>query len=187
MSGELNHRQLFHSGRRPSAGTAATLEAFCSMWEAVATEEGAEAEAEAAARGRGKGGPDHRSDSCAPCVATTDAEATDQCVGLQRCWGCPSSKKSLPKPRKASELVQPRAKRTQRKHGRTSPRAPPSLVLPPPSAGALRSSHRRLGCSSYTDARATRPARGQPQSPSHASSRHARLLVSGRTRVPVGR
>lgn len=72
---------------------------------------------------------------------------------------------------------------------RTSPRAPPSLVVPPsPSASTLRSSHCRPGCSGHTDARATRPARGQPpRSSSHASSRHARLLVSGGARVPVGR
>lgn len=70
---------------------------------------------------------------------------------------------------------------------RTSSRAPLSLVSQSPSIGALRSSHRRPGCSCHTDARATRPAQGQPlQSPSHANTRHARLLVSGHTRVPVG-
>lgn len=37
-------------------------------------------------------------------------------VGLQRRWGCPATKNE-PKPRKAAELVRPRAERTKRRHG----------------------------------------------------------------------
>lgn len=69
----------------------------------------------------------------------------------------------------------------------TSLGAPHSLVPPSPSASVSPSSRRRQGCRGHTDARATRPARGQPpQSPSHTSSGRARLLVSGRARVPAG-
>lgn len=82
--------------------------------------EGAEAEAEAAPRGRGRGrGTDHRCDNFIPYVAAAestaaDSEAIGPCLGLLGRWGCPARQKREPKPRKASELDRPRAKRTQR-------------------------------------------------------------------------
>ena len=61
---------------------------FCSLREAAAAEEGAEAEAEAAPRGRDTGGLDHRSDNFFPAAAAAGTTAAGsgsagQSVGLR--------------------------------------------------------------------------------------------------------
>jgi hypothetical protein len=110
----LNHKQPFPSGHRPSAGTRHPRGFFAArgkLWLQRGRRQ--RRRPHPGAGEGGGGGPSLWQFHSLRCCGR-DSEAIGLCVVLQGSWGCPARQKRESKPRKASELDRPRAKRTQR-------------------------------------------------------------------------
>lgn len=120
--------------------------------------------------GQGRPGPQQRrflSPTLLPQRKPPQIRRSRPCVDLQRHWGCPAPK-SEPKPRKAAELVRPRAEKTKRRHG-------PDQLAGASQPGATVTKHRCL---------ADQPPPPRLQRPHGCPSHAARAGAAATVAVP---